>query len=151
MPLGGGSRGGAAGGAFDVTTCCVGAGSAGVPPRAAVLAGGGISAATVSAGGSALEVNEIFECAAVVRMALRRRRLFCGRLEGVDGVITLALVPASEEDGRSSAAVDGASLAPRFLCVISSEELSTIGQMNPVRGVKSGRRERNVSSEDCKE
>jgi len=78
---------------------------------------------------NALEVKDIFECAAVARIALKRSRLFCCLFCPAGGLLTLAPeLGASPESAFSSSEV-------RFLLTPSEIDVSTIGHTKPVLGM----------------
>jgi hypothetical protein len=97
------------------------------------------SIGALSARANALDENAIFECAAVVRMALNMSILFCDRFVTVPpAAIDLAFPEGFDGVGWGSE-LGGSSMVLRLLLEKSSTDESTIGQTNPVRGVKSGR------------
>lgn len=94
----------------------------------------GVSAGTFSAlVAEALEASDIFECAAVARMAFRRSMLFCCRF-GAPGVLGTLRFNEAIEDIPSSGFVDS-SPAVRFFVVSAGSEGSVIGHTKPVLGV----------------
>lgn len=91
----------------------------------------GVSDVVLSApGAKALETRDIFECAAVARMAFKRSALFCWRFGASEELRTLRF---NEEIAASSALVSSSDVL--FRAFSSCTDGSMIGHTNPVRGV----------------
>jgi len=94
----------------------------------------GVSAGAFSALiAKALEARDIFECAAVARMAFRRSMLFCCRF-GAPGELGTFRFNEAIEDIPSSGFM-ASSAAVRFFVVSAEREGSVIGHTKPVLGV----------------
>jgi len=94
----------------------------------------GVSAGTFSVlVANALEASDIFECAAVARMAFRRSMLFWCRFGPPGGLGTLRFNEAIDDTPSSGFAVS--SPAIRFFVVSAGSVGSVIGQTKPVLGV----------------
>lgn len=133
MPAPAGARGGASrgveatGGGLDVT----GVGAGVVDDRVPEAVGGTSAGVGSTESINALDVKDIFECAAVARMALKRSKLFCCLFCPGGGLLTLTLAPVSEASPESACSSSEA----RFLLTSSEIDVSTIGHTKPVLGI----------------